>query len=431
MKGKLAVVALLGVVGLSNAEVVENPILKKLVEKGILTQQEAAAIDEQLAKEEAERARYQAEIDKVAMETKEKLDKMDKKFKDMPELKGKFKKLEISGWGFGGYTYEDKKVGQDTGNFEIRRFYFKVKYGLNDKDYIRFTTDTSGMNRDDTDKKAGQQYVTKIKYAYLHKDISSLIPNTSFDIGIVHTPWIGFEEKTGWFYRAIERVFYEAPNGAFVLPSADAGLNFVTKTPYITAEYGIYNGEGYDRLNRADKGSFGHAFNNMVAARVTYHIMGDGKKKIDPFKDTYANLSAYVHSSANHRGSDKNLDVYLVHGVYNHPNFLVAGQYVKKVYGTKDTDGSGNGYSLNFEIRPNKEWAVFGRYDHFKLDNLPSNWTNWKERDQYIFGVKYVMSKHINWIANIQTVDYSGAKNNLDNKKNEFTKYMLTAELTW
>lgn len=447
MKGKLAVVALLGAVGFSNAQVVENPILKKLVEKGILTQQEAAAIDEQLAKEEAEKAKYQAEIEKVAMETKEKL---DKKLKDMPDIKTKFKKLEIGGWAFGGYTYADKKVGHDVGNFEIRRFYFSAKHGLNDKDYIRFTLDTTLSSREGSSFNActnntctqtqstntvresnGQQYLTKVKYAHLYKDISSLIPNTAFELGIVHTPWISFEEKTAWLYRAIEKVFYESSQGTNTLPSADAGINFITKTPYITAEYGLYNGEGYDRLNRADKGSSTHAFNNMVGARITYHIMGDGKKKVDPVKDTYANLSAYVHSSVNHRGSDKNLDVYLIHGVYNNPNFLVAGQYVKKVYPTKDTDGSGNGYSVNLEFRPNKNWAVFGRYDHFKLDNLPAGWTNWKERDHYIFGVKYAMSKHVNWIANVQTVDYSGATNNIDNKKNEFTNYMFTMELNW
>jgi len=75
MKRTLAVMALLGAVGLANAQTIENPILKKLVEKGILKEDEAAAIDEQLAQEEAEKAKYQAEIDKTAMETKEKVGK--------------------------------------------------------------------------------------------------------------------------------------------------------------------------------------------------------------------------------------------------------------------------------------------------------------------------------------------------------------------
>lgn len=432
MRGKLAVAALFGLFSISNAEVVENPILKKLVEKGILTQQEAAAIDEQLAKEEAEKAKYQAEMDKLVMETKE---KFDKKFKDAPELKMKFKKLEIGGWGFGGYVYEDKKAGQDTGNFEIRRFYFSAKYGLEGQDYIRFTIDTAQSSRENssgaTNITNGQQYVMKVKYAHLYKDISSLIPNTGFEIGVVHTPWISFEEKTGWFYRAVDRVFYESREGANTLPSADLGIDFITKTPYISAEYGLYNGEGYDRIGRRDKGNFGHAFNNMVGVRLTYHMMGDGKKKVDPFKDTYANISTYLHSSVNHRGSDKNLDIYLLHGVYNNPNFLIAAQYVKKVYPTRDADGSGDGYSMNFELRPNKSWAFFGRWDHFELKDLPAGWTNWKKRDHYIAGVKYVMSKNVNWIGNVEMSDYSGATTNTGNKTNEFAKYMLTLELNW
>jgi hypothetical protein len=37
-----------------------------------------AAIDEQFSKEEAEKAKYQAKIDKTAMEAKEKLAKLEK-----------------------------------------------------------------------------------------------------------------------------------------------------------------------------------------------------------------------------------------------------------------------------------------------------------------------------------------------------------------
>ncbi|MGC8965159.1 MAG: hypothetical protein ACP5KI_07390, partial [Brevinematia bacterium] len=85
MKKSLVALAVLTATGFANAQV-ENPILKKLVEKGILSEQEAAAIDEQLAREEAEKAKYQAEIDKTAMDAKEKIEKLDKKFSDMPAL---------------------------------------------------------------------------------------------------------------------------------------------------------------------------------------------------------------------------------------------------------------------------------------------------------------------------------------------------------
>lgn len=437
MRGKLAVVALLGVVGLSNAEVIENPILKKLVEKGILTPQEAAAIDEQLAKEEAEKAKYQAEIDKVAMETKDKLDKMDKKFKDMPVLAGKFKKINFEGVGYLGYTYKDNKAKQDTGDFEIRRFYFTSKAYFNDNDYLRLTLDVSsqphkasvscdknGQNCKLVDE--GKELDMKVKYAYLYKDISSIIPNTGFELGIVHTPWLDYEEHSGWWYRSIEKTFYEADDGAKTLPSADAGINFKTKTDYVSAEYGIFNGEGYDHLGRNDKGSSGHAFNNSLEGRLTFHVFGNGKKKLDPTKDTYANISAHLLSSVNHRGSDKNLDVYQVHAVYNNPMFLIAAQYMKKYWIQSE---NGDGYSVNFEVRPVKDWAVFGRWDRWELDNAASDW---KKRNLYIGGIAWKMTKNIKWLANVQMADYSGGSNaKPNNKQFEYTKYMLTAEVNW
>lgn len=426
MNKRLAVLALLGVVGFSNAEVVENPILKKLVEKGILTPQEAEAIDEQLAKEEAEKAKYQAEIDKVAMDAKEKLDKMDKKFKDMPILDGKFKKLTFEGVGYLGYTYTDKKAGLDSGDFEIRRFYFTSKAYFNDKDYLRLTLDVSKHNHKD-DPKEGKELDMKIKYAYLYKDISSLIPNTGFELGIVHTPWLDYEEHSGWWYRSIEKTFYEADDGAKTLPSADAGINFKTKTDYVSAEYGIFNGEGYDHLGRDDKGNNSYAFNNSLEGRLTYHVFGNGKKKLNPTKDTYANISAHLLSSVNHRGSDKNLDVYQLHAVYNNPAFLIAAQYIKKYWILGER---GKGYSVNFEVRPIEDWAIFGRWDRWELDDAAKAKSNWDKRNLYIGGVAWSMTKNIKWLANVQVADYSPLPTK-NVKSNEYIKYMLTAEVKW
>ncbi|EEP60274.1 hypothetical protein [Sulfurihydrogenibium yellowstonense] len=332
MKRTLAVMALLGAVGLANAQVVENPILKKLVEKGILREDEAAAIDEQLAKEEAEKARYQAEIDKTAMEAKDKLSKLEKKWGDMPALAGKFKKFEIGGKAYLGYTYTTIKEKyhnsttsnnvNDAGDFEARRFYFDTKAYISDKDHIRFTTDLS----------TGTDYKLKIKYAYLYKDISSLIPRTSFKFGVAHTPWIDFEQNSGWLYRSVDKVFLESSDGAGLWPSADLGISFNTKTPYITSEIGMFNGEGYDKINTKSQRSSG--FHNSFEGRVTYHLFGNGDKKVSPTKDQYANISLHLASNIGYNDAyttHKNLNLYHIHAVYNHPMFLIAAQYAKLI----------------------------------------------------------------------------------------------------
>jgi len=430
MKRTLAVMALLGAVGLANAQTVENPILKKLVEKGILKEDEAAAIDEQLAQEEAEKAKYEAEIDKTAMEAKEKLGKLEKKWGDMPALAGKFKKFEIGGNAYLGYTYQTTKYkytkSNDSGDFELRRFYFDTKAYISDKDYIRFTTDLiSGSN----------DYKLKIKYGYLYKDISDLIPYTGFEFGIAHTPWIDYEEHSGWWYRSVDKTFMESPDSMGLWPSADLGIDFKTKTPYITSEIGMFNGEGYDKINTSSQKSSG--FHNSFEGRVTYHVFGNGDKNVNPTKDQYANISLHLASNIGYNDAytvHKNLNLYHIHAVYNHPMFLIAAQYGKTDYNSGSPQ-AGDGYSVNAEVRPVQDWSIFGRYDHWKFKNelavfgndAQGNLIKANKRDAYYFGVAYTMNKYVKWIANVLTYDYKGT--NPDNK--DKTKYMLTAELIW
>jgi hypothetical protein len=439
MKRTLAVMALLGAVGLANAQTIENPILKKLVEKGILKEDEAAAIDEQLAKEEAEKARYQAEIDKTAMEAKEKLAKLEKKWGDMPALAGKFKKFEIGGKAYLGYTYQTTKRryrgNNDSGDFEARRFYFDTKAYISDKDYIRFTTD---FVRENNVNDPGRSLKLKIKYGYLWKDISDLIPHTGFEFGIAHTPWIDYEEHSGWWYRSIDRTFIESPDGMGLWPSADLGINFKTKTPYITSEVGMFNGEGYDRINTNSNSSSG--FHNSFEGRITYHVFGNGDKKVNPTKDEYANISLHLASNIGYNDNNNgaytnhtNLNLYHIHAVYNHPMFLIAAQYGKTDYNS-DSPLSGDGYSINAEIRPIQDWSIFGRYDHWKFkkelgfgNDAQARPIRADKRDAYYFGVAYTMNKYVKWIANVINYDYKGT--NPDNR--DIARYMLTAELSW
>jgi hypothetical protein len=479
MKRTLAVMALLGAVGLANAQVVENPILKKLVEKGILREDEAAAIDEQLAKEEAEKARYQAEIDKTAMEAKDKLSKLEKKWGDMPALAGKFKKFEIGGKAYLGYTYQTTKKKytekNDSGDFEARRFYFDTKAYISDKDYIRFTTDLAQENNvPSTTVSSNKSLKLKIKYAFLNKDISNLIPHTSFKFGVAHTPWIDFEQNSGWLYRSVDKVFLESSDGAGLWPSADLGISFNTKTPYITSEIGMFNGEGYDKINISSKNSSG--FHNSFEGRITYHVFGNGDKKVNPTKDQYANISLHLASNIGYNDNNfsdyiyqttytyvcngpnpsdcyiktdpkgkivgqypathKNLNLYHIHAVYNHPMFLIAAQYAKTDYNSR-SPLAGDGYSVNAEVRPVKDWAIFGRYDYWNFKDGYEKTAFYKDRKAYYAGIAYTMNKYVKWIANVASYDWkassycTGSTCDIKNNDKDRTKYMLTAELSW
>ncbi|SNZ03557.1 hypothetical protein SAMN06265182_0410 [Persephonella hydrogeniphila] len=374
--------AILGVVGISNAGEIQNPIIKKLYEKGVLTKEEAVQLEKDLSKKET-------------------------------PVSSKSKKLKFGGKAYIGYTYTDKKDGKDEGNFEVRRGYFVTKFYFNKKDHARFTLDvTKHYHKDDPDE--GKEINVKIKHLYLYKDISSIIPATGFELGIAHTPWLDYEEHSGWWFRSISKTFYEAKDGAHLLPSADAGIDFKTKTEYFSAEYGIFDGEGYDHIGRKDKGSKGNK--PMIEGRLTWHILGGGKKKPKPLSQRYANISLHALNSFNHRGSDDDLTVYQIHGVYNQPLFLIAGQYIKSNWYT-GSENSGDGYSLNFEIRPllDHKISFFGRYDSWDSDKY--------DRQMYIYGIAWHMNKYVTWIANGITADYD----KYDNK--DYIKYMITAEL--
>jgi hypothetical protein len=447
MKKTLAVMALLGAVGLANAQTIENPILKKLVEKGILKEDEAAEIDEQLAKEEAEKAKYQAEIDKTVMETKEKLAKLEKQDSVSSLLTGKFKKFEIGGNAYLGYTYTVTKRKyqnpqiNDSGDFEVRRFYFDTKAYISDKDYIRFTTDLAQeynfSDNNTLSNNKDKSLKLKIKYGYLYKDISDLIPYTGFEFGIAHTPWIDYEEHSGWWYRAVDKTFMESGYGMGLWPSADLGINFKTKTPYITSEIGMFNGEGYDKINTSSKNSSG--FHNSFEGRITYHVFGNGDKGVNPTKDQYANISLHLASNIGYNDAyptHKNLNLYHIHAVYNHPMFLIAAQYGKTDYNSLSQQ-AGDGYSVNAEVRPVQDWALFARYDYWKFtDGYQKSVRDYKDRKAYYAGIAYTMNKYVKWIANVESFDYkassyAGANTDKYNNNKDKTQYKLTAELSW
>ncbi len=402
-----------------NAQEIKNPVVKKLYEKGILTEEEALKLDEEIYREEKLKVKNEAREEKV-----KELEKEIKKSKN--KLVGKFKQVKFSGVGYLGYTFVDRKNGSDGGDFEIRRGYAIIKTYLNDKDYFRFTLDITNRPHK-PGRNEGNELDVKFKHLYLYKDISSFIPHTGFEFGLVHTPWLDYEEHSGWWFRSVSKTFYEASDGAHMLPSADLGIDFKTKTEHFSAEYGIFNGEGYDHIRRQDKGD--KPYNISLEGRFTWHIFGGGTlryirghgkvPKLNPLKDTYTNISLHALNSFNHRGSDDDLTVYQVHAVYNIPLFLLAAQYIKGDWYT-GAEEKGEGFSFNFEIRPFLEHRIqfFGRYDHWNQYKSKNN-----DRDMYIYGVAWQMNRYIRWIVNGISTDYDSSDSR------DYNKYMFTAEV--
>lgn len=407
---------------------------------------------------------------------------MSKEVKGIP-VTSKAKSIEFSGTHYFGFTSNsyganNANAGSSAAGFEMRRNYVQAKAFLNDKDYFRVTLDAiKELEAAPTANGMSSGYSGAfVKYAYLYLD--NILPYTGAEIGIAHRPWIDYEEHNGWYYRSINKVLIEDKFSCFqktagtnssattcvgpdLVNSADLGVNFKTKTPYFTSELGIFNGEGYHADKNAANQQNSNAGQMSYEWRLTGHIFGDGKKvgkyKLD--QDMYANISFAGLSSKNHKddtitvgdNAEYDRDMYIIHGVFNHPYGLIAAQYVDaKDRGHNDVSSAVKTrakdmtmWSINGELRPVKDWTILARYDDMKTEypDQTASATGNNELDvndatQWIAGVAYKYSKNINFIASYKQVDskdntaVAGKTYKVGDQLDKKT-FMLTTEVKW
>ncbi|WP_324791635.1 hypothetical protein [Sulfuricurvum sp.] len=387
-------------------------------------------------------------VDMANREQSSSLSEYQDSMKKYVNVKSKAKTIEFSGTHYFGLTsvapkYTNANTADSTG-FELRRNYLQAKAYFNDKDYFRVTMDTTKEIASTT-----SNAFMYVKYAYLYLD--KVLPYTGVEIGIAHRPWIDYEEHNAWFFRSINKVNVEqkttaTESGSDLINSADLGFNLQTKTPYISTELGMFNGEGY----HADKAAANQENSKDLSFewRLTGHLLGNGehvgKYKLD--KDTYANISTFGIISKNHKddnvtvGDHKEYDrsFYGIHAVYNQPEFLIAAQY----YADKDdvkyasaNDTLRKGWSINGEIRPMEHWTILGRYDKYKQETeTPAGVkTTTSDMTQTIYGVAYEYNKNVKFIANGKHISDSkevAAASEISKAVNK-NVYMLTTEVEW
>ncbi|MBA3025364.1 MAG: hypothetical protein FP820_03030 [Sulfurimonas sp.] len=373
-------------------------------------------------------------------------------------------KLEFSGTHYFGYTVAnpettaagadaDSKVtvplGDDvaayagrSAGFEARRNYVQVKAFFNDKDYFRVTMDT-------TKELASKTSYANIyaKYAYLYLD--EVLPFTGVEVGIVHRPWIDYEEHNAWHYRSFNKVMLEEKGtateaGVDLVNSADLGFNLKTKTDSFSSEIGMFNGEGY----HADKAAANQENGGDISLewRLTGHLLGSGKKvgKNDRTKATYANISTYGLVSKNHKDDTVEIDgakeydrtFYGLHAVYNQPEFLIAAQYaIAEDKAQNEAADSGKEYkvwSINGEYRPVKDWTVIGRYDNYTIDTVAAvtgDTSVYADGSKVIAALAYKMNKNVTFIGSGKFITEQNANDGDTGQSKDV--YMLTTEVKW
>ena len=321
----------------------------------------------------------------------------------------KASKLKFSGNTFIGATVQDYKNADKTeAQMEVRRAYFQVKaYLLEDtKSYFRLTYDLH--------QESNGNLAPRAKYAYLY--LNEVVSNTALEIGLAHRPWHDYETKSAWMFRNISKGFVEDKHyGANLSSSADFGILSKTRTKYLDADIGIFNGEGYHGEQNTNNGL-------SFEWRTTAHLLGTSK-------GTYFDASFFGQYNKAHTTADDNIDEDLVfmgvHTVYNQPSFLVSAQYIF----SKDTRNgnavsanAGSGYSVNGEYRlgDKKEYSILARYDAWT--ETKENSSDEEARTGVIVGGAWKQNQNIKWIGNVIVTD------SVDDAKDN-TAYMVTAEV--
>ncbi len=342
---------------------------------------------------------------------------------------GKADKFKFSGQTFIGYKSTSFKNDNgvtprdNTQDFEIRRGYFQLKaYLLDDpKSYYRVTFDLKNNSSFDTNSLA-----VRAKYAYLN--LNEVLPATSLEIGLAHRPWHDYEEHNSWLYRSISEVLIENHNSAHLSSSADYGVMAKTRTKFLDADIGVFNGEGYHGKQNSNGMS--------LEWRFTGHLLGTAGH---PDKNTYFDASFFgqlnqKHSHNTTTNKDDDLHFYGLHTVFNMPAFLASAQYVTSDNTSTDaapSKGSGNGYSANIEGRLGTEhqYKAFAKYDNWTPDAPTGTATN--TRRTYIAGAAWKMNKNVEWVANITQNDNDNNAYASSSSTANSTAYMLTTEINF
>ena len=396
---------------------ISDPILKKLVEKGILTKQEAMSVMQEMEKEAVEKDKaVEKKIDKRVAEVKP----ADKE--DIDKVAEALKKFKI---GFLWYlSYQNGQngagAGEDYSRFAIKRGYINIKYKFTDWFHVRVTPDVNMMEDDENNFDGSVALRLKYMYGQFNLPDWGIFTKPYVEVGMVHMPWLDFEEHIN-FYRCQDTMFIER-NKTF--NSADLGVTFVSLfggtmdeeyqekvSHYYPGRYGsmavgVYNGGGYHASEENE--------NKALEGRFTLRPLPDIVPGLQ--------LSYFGIYGKGHKETEPDWTVNLPFVSYEHEYVTLTGQYY---WGTGNQKGSDeykkDGYSFFAEIKPTKKFSIIGRYDWFD----PNTDSDDDENTRYIAGIAYHFYKqHKNMLLlDYDHVDYK------DPSKKDDKRIQLTLQV--
>jgi hypothetical protein len=318
-----------------------------------------------------------------------------------------------------------EKKGYDQ--VDVDRVYLNFTQSITPKVKMRVTTDiyqntAATAVRDSGGTKVPSFYTgwaVRLKYAYV--DLGNLVPQTTFRMGMLQTPWFDYVEGL-WKYRVLSPTLLDA-EGKF--SSSDLGGGVLTKLPKGYGEiYAVAtNGTGY-----------GNAENNRqkdYSGRLTLNLLpkwkGDRSLQVAGFYyNGYTNPSPN-YSPALYRNRAGGL------GYFAYDVISVGAEYDvvrdDNLSGTSISLTRSGGFSVFGELKPPKgtkyieDLALVGRYDQWDpntdrgdtiLGAAPNR--SLSVHTRMIGGIAYQVAKNVRLILDGQRLTYnSGGYNGVAN----------------
>lgn len=308
---------------------------------------------------------------------------------DTSIIKKFIKKTDISAQWFLAYTYDKT---EDLNYFNLKRGYFTIKTDLNPSISVRYTQDI------ELDKEGSDAGNVEIRMKYLYMKVfpfkSGFLKNASLEFGLVHRPWLEFEQKINDF-RVQGKMYIE---NIGIFNSADFGITIsgligkklspeIQKKVgnhypgrYGSYSFGIYNGPGYHD----------NEFNNnkVFESRISIRPLPD---RIPDLQISYSNAFGKANVE-----DDSDYNMHLLFLSFENPFITFTAQYYK---GKGDTYGNyyfenspfnNYGYSIFGEFRiPSTAFGVLSRYDDFTSEQLPDY-----QRTGFFYGASYRFLKN-------------------------------------
>ncbi len=283
-------------------------------------------------------------------------------------------KLSISSKFFLNATQKKSTVNgttskQSTG-LAVDRAYLTIKYKMDDIWSMKLTTDAT-LNTAATGKKTE----VFVKNAFIQADF---MPELTFTIGVIGTPWVGYENKLGK-HRYVSKSYVDTHKFD---SSADAGVGLSGKIADGLASYAvaIVNGKGYGDITATDAVDFN--------SRIGFY----------PVKGLTIDLgyrSGYLGSKVFGSAGDKSTltQALITYGMGK--DFRIGGNYIsnKKTVSATAAETKTTGIETWAWAKFGDGLGAFGRYENTKTD-LSTTALNEKE-NRYVVGLEYFANKNI------------------------------------